>query len=174
MILVLMGVSGVGKTTLGTLLAARTGWNFEDADDHHSERNKQKMAAGIPLTDADRSAWLRVLHELMLQYQQLRQSAILACSALKQQYRDLLSGGFAENEMRFVYLHAPAALIGERMKSRHHPYMNAGLLDSQLATLEVPSNAWRIDVTGSQEQSVEEILARLRQAGLLTSAAEKR
>jgi gluconokinase len=132
------------------------------------------MAAGIPLTDADRGAWLDTLHERMLQHRQVRQSAILACSALKQQYRDLLAGGFAENEMRFVYLHAAATLIRERMKSRQHPYMNAVLLDSQLATLEVSSNAWRIDVAGSPEESLEEVLARLREAGLLTARAEKR
>jgi gluconokinase len=138
MILVLMGVSGVGKTTIGTLLSAPTGWKFEDADDYHSEENCQKMAAGIPLTDADRGAWLHALHERMVQYQQVRQSAILACSALKQQYRELLAAGFAKSEMQLVYLHAPTVLIKARMKSRHHPCMNPGLLDSQLATLEIP------------------------------------
>jgi carbohydrate kinase (thermoresistant glucokinase family) len=109
----------------------------------------------------------------MLQHRQKGESAILACSALKQQYRDLLASGFAKSEMRFVYLHAPTALIKERMKSRHHPYMNSGLLDSQLATLEVPSDAWPVTVAESPEESVEEILARLRAAGLLTSGAEK-
>jgi len=173
MILVLMGVSGVGKTTIGALLSARTEWKFEDADNYHSEENRKKMAAGIPLTDADRGPWLTALHERMLQHRQKGESAILACSALKQQYRDLLASGFAKSEMRFVYLHAPTALIKERMKSRHHPYMNSGLLDSQLATLEVPSDAWPISVAGSPEQSVEEILARLCAAGLLTSGTEK-
>lgn len=173
MIVVLMGVSGVGKTTIGTLLAARTEWKFEDADDYHSEENRHKMAAGIPVTDADREPWLTALHERMLQYRQKGESAILACSALKQQYRELLASGFAKNEMRFVYLHGPTALIKERMKSRHHPYMNPELLDSQLATLEVPCNAWPITVAGSPEEAAEEILARLREAGLLTTGAEK-
>ena len=173
MIVVLMGVSGVGKTTIGALLAARTEWKFEDADDYHSEENRHKMAAGIPVTDADREPWLTALHERMLQYRQKGESVILACSALKQQYRELLAGGFAKIEMRFVYLHAPTALIKERMKARHHPYMNPDLLDSQLATLEVPSDAWPITVAGSPEESVEEILARLREAGLLTTGAEK-
>ena len=91
MILVLMGVTGVGKTTIGTLLSARTGWKFEDAEDYHSEEKRRKMAAGIPLTDPDRGAWLDALHERMLQYRKIRQSAILACSALKQQYRELLA-----------------------------------------------------------------------------------
>ena len=173
MIVVLMGVSGVGKTTMGKLLAARTGWKFEDADDYHSEENRRKMAAGIPLTDADRGRWLSALHERMLQYRQKGESVILACSALKQQYRELLAGGFAKSEMRFVYLHAPASLIQERMKSRHHPYMNPDLLDSQLATLEVPSDAWSVTVAGSPQEAAEEILARLRETGLLTIEAEK-
>jgi gluconokinase len=162
MIVVLMGVSGVGKTTIGKLLAARTGWKFEDADDYHPDENRKKMAAGIPLTDADQKPWLRALRERMVQYRQKGESVILACSALKQQYRDLLADGFAKNEMRFVYLHGPTALIKERIESRHHPYMNPDLLDSQLATLEVPSDAWSISVTGSPEEAVEEVLARLR------------
>ncbi len=173
MIVVLMGVSGVGKTTIGKLLAARTGWKFKDADDYHSEENRRKMAAGIPLTDTDRGRWLSALHERMLQYRQKGENVILACSALKQQYRELLAGGFANSEMRFVYLHAPASLIKERMKSRHHPYMNPDLLDSQLATLEVPSDAWPVSVSGRPEEPVEEILTRLREAGLLTIEAEK-
>jgi len=173
MILVLMGVASVGKTTIGALLAARTGWKFEDADDYHSEENRQKMAAGIPLTDADRVPWLADLHERMLQYCQKRANVILACSALKRQYRELLSNGFTKSEMLFVYLHAPNDLIKKRMESRHHPYMNPHLLDSQLATLEVPSDAWSISVTGTPDEAAAEILARLREAGLLAAGAEK-
>ncbi|HMD17023.1 MAG TPA: gluconokinase, GntK/IdnK-type [Terriglobales bacterium] len=173
MILVLMGVTGVGKTIIGTLLSSRTGWKFEDADDCHSDQNRQKMAAGIPLTDADRRPWLIALHDRMLHHCQKGENVILACSALKQEYRELLAGGFAENEIRFVYLHTNAALIKERLRSRHHPYMNPDLLDSQLATLEVPSDAWPISVAGSPEESVEAILARMHEAGLLTTGAEK-
>ncbi|MGA6988415.1 MAG: gluconokinase [Terriglobales bacterium] len=173
MIVVLMGVSGVGKTTIGRLLAARTGWNFEDADDYHSGENRRKMAAGIPLTDADREPWLKALHERMLQYWQKGESAILGCSALKQRYRDLLSSGFAKGEMPFVYLHGPTTLIEERIKARHHSFMKSDLLDSQLATLEVPSDAWSISVAGSPEEAVEEILVQLCQAGMLTTGAEK-
>src|SRR5277367_2053711 len=99
MIVVLMGVSGVGKTTIGKLLAARTGWKFEDADDYHPEENRRKMAAGIPLTDADREPWLKAMHERMLRYRQKGENVILACSALKQRYRDLLANGFSRTEM---------------------------------------------------------------------------
>lgn len=173
MILVLMGVSGIGKTTIGKQLAARTGWNFDDADDYHSPENRRKMSAGIPLNDADRQPWLAALNERMTQHRQKGESAILACSALKEDYREVLARGFSKNEMLFVYLHAPASLIKERIKSRHHPFMNAALLDSQLAALEVPSDAWAISVAGTPEQAVEDILARLREAGLLTAPAEK-
>jgi gluconokinase len=174
MILILMGVSGVGKTTIGKLLSERTGWPFEDADDYHSEENKRKMAAGIPLTDADRAPWLRALHERMVEYRNKGENAIFACSALKEQYRNLLSEGFAPYEMRFVYLYAPANVIAERMKLRHHPYMNADLLQSQIATLEEPADAWRVSVEGTAEQAVDEILRRLREAGQISMGAEKK
>jgi gluconokinase len=173
MIVVLMGVSSVGKTTIGKLLAARTEWSFEDADDYHSEENRQKMMTGIPLTDGDRRPWLTALHERMLQYRQKDESAILACSALRQSYRDVLAAGFGKNEMRFAYLYAPTALLKERIKARRHPYMNPDLLDSQLDTLEVPSDAWSINVAGSPEEAAAEILDRLREAGLLTTGAER-
>ncbi|MGA2355136.1 MAG: gluconokinase [Terriglobales bacterium] len=173
MILVLMGVSGIGKTTIGKLLAARTGWKFEDADDYHSAENRRKMSAGIPLTDADRLPWLAALNERMMQYRQKGESAILACSALKEDYREVLARGFSKNEMLFTYLHAPASLIKERIAARQHPFMNAALLDSQLAALEVPSDAWSVSVTGTQQQAAEDILARLGEAGLLTVPAEK-
>jgi gluconokinase len=173
MIVILVGVSGVGKTTIGRLLATRTGWKFEDADDYHSEENRRKMAAGIPLTDADREPWLKGLHERLLRYREKDESAILACSALKAQYRDVLSNGFVKNEMCFVYLHGTTALIKERIKARHHPFMISDLLDSQLATLEVPSEAWPISVDGSREKAVEEILVRLRQAGMVATGEEK-
>jgi len=170
MILILMGVSGVGKTTIGQLLSRRAGWRFEDADDYHSDENRRRMAAGIPLTDADRLPWLGAVHARISQYLQEGKSAVFACSALKQQYRATLTGGFAESEIRFVYLYAPAALIRERTQLRNHPYMNPNLLDSQMATLEEPSGAWQVSATESPEQSVNDILGRLRGAGLIDRA----
>lgn len=169
MMLILMGVSGVGKTTIGVLLAARIKWKFEDADDYHSEENRRKMAAGIPLTDADRRPWLAALHQCMLEYRQKNENAIFACSALKEEYREILAANFASNEMRFVYLHAPAALLKERIKARHHIFMNPDLLDSQLATLEIPADAWSTSVAGTPADAVDEIIARLRETGLVRS-----
>jgi len=169
MILILMGVSGVGKTTIGVQLAARIKWQFEDADDYHSEENRRKMAAGTPLTDADREPWLAALHQRMLEHSQKDENAIFACSALKQEYREILATGFASNEMRFVYLHAPAALLKERIKARHHVFMNPDLLDSQSATLEIPAGAWSTSVAGTPEDAADEIITRLREAGLVGS-----
>ena len=173
MILVLMGVSGVGKTTLGKLLTASTGWKFEDADDFHSAGNRQKMAEGIPLTDTDREPWLHNLHQRMLHYHQKDENVILACSALKRRYREVLADGFSPGEIRFIYLHAPVALIKERMKARHHPYMNPEMLESQLATLEVPSDAWSVTVDGTPEEAASQILARLRGAGGLDAGVRE-
>ncbi len=167
MILVLMGVSGIGKTTIGKMLAERTGWVFEDADDYHSEANRRKMASGVPLTDEDRLPWLRALHDRMAEHLAARESAVLACSALRAMAREELSRGLAPEQMRFVLLHAPAELIAERIRARQHQYMNPNLLPSQLATLEEPEDAWRVSVEGTPEQTVEEILQKLCATGAL-------
>jgi gluconokinase len=174
MILILMGVSGIGKTTIGKLLSARTGWTFEDADDYHSEANRRKMAAGIPLNDDDRAPWLATVHERLVEYFQQGKSVIFACSALKRKYREQLAEGFAENDFRFVYLFAPVDLIRERIQLRDHAYMNPKLLDSQVETLEEPSEAWPVSVAGTPEQSVNEILARLREAGQPVTETENK
>ncbi len=167
MILVLMGVSGIGKTTVGRMLAERTGWVFEDADDYHSEANRRKMASGVPLTDADRLPWLRALHDRMVEHLAARESAVLACSALRAMAREELARGLTPGQMRFALLYAPPALIEQRIHARQHQYMNPNLLPSQLATLEEPADAWRISVEGEPEQAVEEIVLRLREAGAL-------
>ncbi|HXW92319.1 MAG TPA: gluconokinase [Terriglobales bacterium] len=161
MILILFGVSGAGKTTIGRLLSERLGWHFEDADEYHPPANRQKMRAGSPLTDEDRKPWLNALHRRIAEFIARGDNAILACSALKQQYRDLLVGCFPPDQFRFALLDAPHDLLRERLRKRHHPYMNPNLLDTQLATLEVPADAWRVSVCGTEEEAVEQLLGKL-------------
>lgn len=138
MIVVLMGVSGSGKTTIGLVLARKMGVEFADADDFHSEANKTKMHAGIPLTDEDRAPWLETLHGLLAGWFGAGKGGVLACSALKETYRTTLSAGLPEGAVRFVLLDAPKELIAERLAGRQGTFMNPALLDSQIQTLERP------------------------------------
>lgn len=140
MVVVLMGVSGSGKTTIGMALAKRTGVVFADADDYHSEANKAKMHAGVPLTDEDREPWLETLHGLIAGWVAAGMGGVLACSALKESYRATLSAGMPEESVRFVLLDAPKELIAERLTARQGTYMNPALLDSQIQTLERPGS----------------------------------
>ena len=172
MILILIGVSGIGKTTIGKLLAARTGWRFEDADDYHSAENKQKMAAGTPLTDNDRWPWLNTLHDRMSLYLTEGRSAIFACSALKEKYRECLVEGFGDDAFRFVDLQASINIVRQRLQEREHEYMAPQLLDSQVAAFETPSRAWSVSVEGRPEEAVNEIMEHLQADGLLTAAKE--
>jgi gluconokinase len=153
-----MGVSGVGKTTIGAALARELGWRFFDADDFHPPQNVAKMKAGIPLEDADRWPWLAHLNRLLKE----EPNAVLACSALKARYRERLSQGIAD--FTTVYLHGSFELIRGRMEARRHRYMPAALLESQFATLEPPADAIAIDVAAAPEACVAAILARLRSA----------
>jgi gluconokinase len=161
MVVVLMGVSGSGKTTVGTLLAERAGAVFADADDYHPPSNKAKMAAGQPLNDEDRQPWLEALNSLLLGWLAEGKSGVLACSALKETYRVTLSQGIPESELRFVWLDGPKALIAERLAQRHHEYMNPKLLDSQIATLEIPKEALRVEIDSEPEEIVERILVQV-------------
>ena len=137
MIVVLMGVSGSGKTTIGICLAERMGWTFADADDYFPRLLKQKMAAGVALTDEDRGPWLRLLNRLLRKWDREQTNGVLACSALKEIYHDVLKSGIA-TRLEFVFLDGAKELIAERLTERKHEYMNPKLLDSQLATLETP------------------------------------
>jgi gluconokinase len=157
MIVILMGVSGSGKTTIGHALSAATGCPFADADDFHSPENKQKMREGHPLTDADRGPWLQRLNEQILAWAQAGADAILACSALRRSYRDALVRGAPEGVVRFVYLTAPEAVLRARMEARHGHYMPAALLPSQLATLEPPEHALQVSVVPPVPDVVAEI-----------------
>jgi len=156
MIVVVMGVSGVGKTTVGSKLAERLRCEFLDADDYHSASNKAKMHAGIPLTDEDRLPWLQTLNRLLREHEQLQRCAVLACSALKDSYRDLLETGVP---IRWVYLKGSPDVIRERLLERHGHFAGETLLTSQLATLEEPTNALIADANLPVEKVVEGILA---------------
>jgi len=155
MIVLVMGVAGVGKTTIGALLARRLAWRFIDADDFHPPENVAKMKAGIPLEDADRWPWLAHLNKVLKEEEQ----AVLACSALKQRYRDRLFQGVAR--FAVVYLQGDAALIRQRAQARRHRYMPASLLESQFAALEPPAGAITVDVAATPEACVAAIVARL-------------
>jgi carbohydrate kinase (thermoresistant glucokinase family) len=135
-LVVVMGVSGSGKTTVGKLLARRLKAEFLEGDDLHPERNVERMAAGIPLTDNDRRAWLLAIAEQLADAHASQHALVVSCSALKRSYRDTLRA--ASNRLVFVHLHGEPALLDARLRARHGHYMPASLLTSQLETLEPP------------------------------------
>jgi gluconokinase len=142
--IIVMGVAGSGKTTVGELLAQRLGWNFYDADAFHPAENIAKMANGTPLNDADRAPWLAALHALISTSLKENRPAVLACSALKESYRKELLRG---NEgVQFVYLKGSYDLIWSRISSRKDHYMKPQMLLSQFEALEEPADAWTFDV----------------------------
>jgi gluconokinase len=152
-----MGVSGVGKTAVGKALAKETGWEFADADEFHPAANVAKMRAGIGLDDEDRAPWLKALQAAVADWVTAEQNVVLACSALKEEYRQQLVIG---PEVKLVYLYADFELIARRIAERHGHYMNPALLQSQFDTLEVPQEAIAVDVS----RSVPEIVATIRSA----------
>ena len=158
MVIILMGVSGAGKTTAGQLLASQLKWEFADADDYHSAINIEKMRTGIPLTDADRAPWLETLRYLITTWIAAGKNAILACSALKRAYREDLQ---IAPEVRFVYLKATPQLLHQRLRARQGHYMTERMLDSQLEALEEPDQALTIDVSRDLADIVNEIQTRL-------------
>jgi len=157
-IIVVMGVTGSGKTTVGTKLAARLGWLFADADDFHSAANKDKMRRGIPLTDADRFPWLAAMHEQIAKWSAAKQNAVLACSALKHIYRRQL---WDCPGVRFVYLKGSYDLIAERLRARKGHFADEHILAGQFADLEEPSDAIVVDISPSPDTIVQEICCRL-------------
>jgi len=157
-----MGVSGVGKTTIGEALAAALGWQFLDGDDFHPPENVAKMAAGVALQDADRWPWLERLNAEAQRIEGAGRSAVLACSALKASYRQRLTAGL--RAVRIVYLYGSFELIRRRLEERRHRYMPASLLQSQFDTLEPPRDAIAVDVSATPAQCVAEAAAALRAA----------
>lgn len=161
MIIYLMGVSGSGKSTIGNALAERTGMVFADGDDYHPAANKKKMEAGMPLDDNDRAPWLMALNELARSWQAERRGGIIACSALKQSYREMLMQGLPPGSVAFVLLSGPQELIASRLATRKHEFMSPTLLESQLKTLETPSDALQVINDRPPAEVAEQIIAQL-------------
>jgi gluconokinase len=160
---VLFGVCGCGKTTLGQALAKRLRWVFIDADDFHPMNNRERLQKGLALTDADREPWLRTVHDkLRTQFREER-SFVLACSALRRCYREILQGN-PPLPLHWVYLHASREILAERLAHRQHAFMSPALLDSQLATLEVihpPRSYVTVSVEGNFAECMERLLGNL-------------
>ena len=156
---IVMGVSGSGKTSVGKSLAKHLGWDFYDADDFHPPENVAKMAKGIPLTDSNRAPWLAALHELISSNLAQNRPGVLACSALKERYRQKLLEGLEGNDgVQLIYLKGSYDLIWSRMSARKDHYMKPHMLHSQFETLEEPSNALIVDITPSVDEILKVIL----------------
>lgn len=155
MVIVLMGVSGTGKTAVGTRLARALQGEFVEGDDYHPPANVAKMRSGVPLDDADRQPWLQALSRQIGEWLDQDKTVVLACSALKQRYRDILVAGRAG--IRFVHLKGDEALIRKRLQKRRGHYMPPSLLKSQFADLEEPKDAITVGIEGTPDQIVAEI-----------------
>jgi gluconokinase len=158
MIVIVMGVVGSGKTTVGRLLAEQLVWEFADADDFHPPANVEKIRRGVALSDVDRQPWLQRLREAIVQWIAEKHDVVLACSALKRGYRKELEVG---PEIRFVYLKGSAGLIAERLRLRHGHFADEKILASQFADLEEPEGSARVDIASPPEQIVAEIRKKL-------------
>lgn len=159
MVVIVMGVTGAGKTTIGRALATSLGWEFHDGDDLHSDASKRKMRRGIALTDSDRAPWLGALRRLIKAMLSEGRDGVVACSALKQSYRDELV--VDPNSVKIVYLKGSTQAIAERLRNRAGHFMNPDLLQSQLDTLEEPRDAIVVDVSAAPEAIVNTIRTRL-------------
>jgi len=156
---IVMGVSGCGKSSVGKSLAEKLGWDFFDADDFHPPVNVKKMADGIPLDDSDRAPWLAALHELISSSLTKNRPGVLACSALKERYRQQLMGG--NDDVQLVYLKGSYDLIWSRMIARKEHYMKPHMLQSQFEALEEPINALTIDISMSVDDIVQKIISNM-------------
>ena len=149
-----MGVAGCGKSTIGTMLAHELDWDFYDADDLHSESNRLKMAKNIPLTDEDRAGWLDSLQSLIAQNIQNEKPIVLACSALKKSYRDIL---IINDQVEFIYLRGTYEQIEIRLLQRSGHFMSAKMLASQFDILEEPQDALTIEITHTPQEIISAI-----------------
>jgi gluconokinase len=158
MIVLVMGVAGSGKTTIGRMLASRLGWVYLEADDFHSAANKEKMHRGEHLTEADRLPWLRAMHAELQNQSARGKNAVLACSALNEEYRRILMDGL---NVKLVYLRGSKELIASRLRHRTGHFAGEAILDDQFAVLEEPRDAIVVDIAEEPERIVEELLSKL-------------
>jgi gluconokinase len=149
MVILVMGTTGAGKTTVGKLIGKRLGWTFLDADDFHPQANIEKMKHGIPLTDADRAPWLTNIHSRLHELSAEGKNAVLACSALKQSYRETLSAGL---DFRIVYLRGTYQQMRKHIATRRGHFAGESILADQFADLEEPTDALTLDVAGTPER----------------------
>ncbi|WP_439488298.1 gluconokinase [Algoriphagus sp.] len=154
MLIVVTGVSGTGKTTIGSGIAHSLNLPFFDADNFHPKENIEKMSKGIPLNDVDRLPWLQSLAELLADHEK-KGGAVLACSALKESYRELLKG---KNSVHWIHLKGDKELIWRRMLARKNHYMKAGMLDSQFATWEEPRYGLKLNILHTPEEMLSQAL----------------
>jgi gluconokinase len=161
MIIIVMGVSGSGKSRVGQALAQRLGWQFRDADDFHTQAAKEKMKQAIPLNDQDRQPWLEAMRSAMDQWLIAGKNTVLACSALKSSYRQVLH--LQDSRVQFIYLQGSFELIYKRLKNRQNHFMKESLLQSQFETLEepTPTEAIYIDASQSPEVIVQSVINKL-------------
>ena len=157
-----MGVVGSGKSTIGTLLARKLGWQFSDADDFHPAENIRKISQGIPLTDADRAPWLSAMRNAIEQWLKAGKSVVLACSALKHSYREELRAG----DVHFVYLKGDSHLIAQRLHARRGHFATDSILSSQFADLEEPRDALPVSIAQTPDSIVDEIFHKLKLASV--------
>jgi gluconokinase len=159
MVVLLMGVAGSGKSAVGRRLAERTSWTFVDGDDLHTPASIEKMSAGLPLDDADREPWLRAVRRRIDTHERRGESLIVACSALKTRYRDVLLTG--TRDTRLVYLTGDRELIARRLQARRGHFFDAALLESQFETLEEPDDALEVSIAGDLETVTQAVLEAL-------------
>jgi carbohydrate kinase (thermoresistant glucokinase family) len=174
LVLVVMGVSGVGKTTIAALLAQRLGWSFEEGDALHPQANVEKMAAGHPLTDADRAPWLARIAAWVDEKLAAAESGVITCSALKRRYRETIAHG--RHDVIFVFLDGPHDIVGERLAARRGHFMPPSLLDSQFDALEPPGAgepALTVDVDAPPADIVATLLRRLADAHRIASPGSR-
>ena len=170
MLILVMGVTGSGKTTVGKLLAQRLKYIFLDADDFHSAANRDKMHRGIPLSDADRAPWLAAIHNELVRLGSTGQSAVLACSALKQEYRNTLAAGL---NLTIVFLRGTADQLQRNLATRRDHFAGESLVPSQLATLQEPTGVIIEDISATPKEIVEDICTRLKMPGAAKNSASE-